>query len=66
MICFFVVVCCRYLSDLGYAISSISFRGPFISKKQIAAGGVHLAGITLYCVQTKSSAMALALPATDA
>jgi hypothetical protein len=47
------IVCCRYLSDLGYAISSISFRGPFISKEQIAAGGVHLAGITLYCVQTK-------------
>ena len=49
-----MLLLCRYLSDLGYAISGTSFRVPFISKEQIDAGGVQQELHHLFCVHTKS------------
>ena len=41
----------RYLDDLGYAISTYGFSGPYLDAKLITDGSIRIAAMNLYCVR---------------
>jgi hypothetical protein len=42
---------CRYLDQIGYAVSAYGFSGPFIPPEAIEDGRVRLDAVNLYCVR---------------
>lgn len=49
--CFPLSTRLSFLDELGYAISNVGFRGPWLEVSQINKGAVKLAGVNLFAVK---------------